>query len=89
MKYTWNYYESNNRSIFEQIRHNRNITDSFIHTSLADIPDVSLMKDLDKATTRIIEAIHKKEKIIIYGHDDIDGITSTYILFDFLEKMGS
>ncbi|MCK4655116.1 MAG: DHH family phosphoesterase [Candidatus Cloacimonetes bacterium] len=89
MKYTWNYCGSNNRSIFEQIRHNRNITDSFIYTSLADIPDVSLMKDLDKASNRIIDAIHKKEKIIIYGHDDIDGITSTYILFDFLEKMGS
>jgi single-stranded-DNA-specific exonuclease len=46
------------------------------------------MKDLHKAAERIIEAVRRNEKIMIYGHDDADGITSVYILFDFLEQIG-
>ena len=89
MKFKWNYHESRNLSIFEQILKNRKISESFLYSSLKDLPDMSLMKDLDKAVERIISAVHKKEKIIIYGHDDMDGITSTYLIFDFLEKIGS
>ncbi len=47
------------------------------------------MKDIQKAARRIIKAVEHKEKIIIFGHDDIDGISATYILFDFLETIGS
>jgi single-stranded-DNA-specific exonuclease len=89
MKFKWNYHESRNLSIFEQILKNRKISESFLYSSLKDLPDMSLMKDLDKAAERIISAVHRKEKIIIYGHDDMDGITSTYLIFDFLEKIGS
>jgi single-stranded-DNA-specific exonuclease len=89
MKFKWSYNESRNLSIFEQILKNRKISESFLYSSLKDLPDMSLMKDLDKASERIISAVHKKEKIIIYGHDDMDGITSTYLIFDFLEKIGS
>ncbi len=56
---------------------------------MSDLPDHSLLKDINIAAERIIEAVQQKEKIIIYGHDDVDGITATYILYDFLEKMGS
>ncbi len=89
MKFKWSYNENHNLSIFEQILKNRKISESFLYSSLKDLPDMSFMKDLDKAAERIISAVHKKEKIIIYGHDDMDGITSTYLIFDFLEKMGS
>lgn len=53
------------------------------------IPDESIMKNLDKAAERIIKGVRKREKLIIFGHDDLDGITSTYILFDFLNRIGS
>ncbi len=89
MKFKWNYNENRDLSIFEQILKTRKISESFLETSIQNFPDISLMKDLDKAAERIISAVHKKEKIIIYGHDDMDGITSTYLIFDFLEKMGS
>ncbi len=89
MKFRWSYKHSDKDTIFEQIRENRKINDSFIHSSMNDIPDPSLLKDIDIAAHRIIKAVQKKEKIIIYGHDDVDGITATYILYDFLEKLGS
>jgi single-stranded-DNA-specific exonuclease len=47
------------------------------------------MKDIDLASDRIVKAVKNNEKIMIFGHDDLDGITSTYILFDFLSKIGS
>ncbi|MCD4796685.1 MAG: DHH family phosphoesterase [Candidatus Cloacimonetes bacterium] len=85
----WSYFDKLDCSIVDQIKKNRNLPDSFFSFSMNDIPDISLMKDIKKASERIIRAIHRKEKIIIYGHDDVDGITSAYILFDFLEKIGS
>ncbi len=53
------------------------------------IPNKKLIKDVLKAATRIVKAVKNNEKIVIFGHDDVDGITSTYILFDFLDKIGS
>ena len=76
-------------SIFQQILQNRHYDKDYFNSGIPDLPDMYLMKDLEKAADRIISAIRNKEKIIIFGHDDLDGITSTYILFDFLEKAGS
>ncbi len=89
MKFRWSYKHSDKDTIFDQIKENRRINDSFIHSSINDLPDHSLLKDIDIAADRIIRAVQQKEKIIIYGHDDVDGITSTYILYHFLEKLGS
>jgi single-stranded-DNA-specific exonuclease len=88
MKFRWNYNEKGDLSIFDQIKENRQIADSYIHLTFSDLPPISLMKDLTKAANRIIDAVRSNEKIMIYGHDDVDGITSTYILFDFLEQIG-
>jgi len=89
MKFKWFYSERENYSIPEQILRTRNYPESFFDTSFENIPDISLMKDIKKAADRIINAVINKQKIMIFGHDDLDGITSTYILFDFLEKIGS
>ncbi|OQX71868.1 MAG: hypothetical protein B6D62_01115 [Candidatus Cloacimonas sp. 4484_275] len=89
MKFRWIYNSDESLPITEQIKVSRNYPDSFFSATFADIPDISLMKDITKAATRIVQAVKNKEKIIIFGHDDLDGITATYILFDFLEKIGS
>lgn len=46
------------------------------------------MKGLDKACERIHQAICEKEQIVIYGDYDVDGVTSTSILFLFLRELG-
>ena len=89
MKFRWIYRSKQNLPITEQIKISRGYSDDFFSAAFSDIPDISLMKDLSKAAERIIAAVQNKEKIIIFGHDDLDGITATYILFNFLEKIGS
>ena len=46
------------------------------------------MKDMEKAVDRIKNAIVKEEKIAIFGDYDVDGVTSTALLFTFLNNIG-
>lgn len=50
--------------------------------------DPYLMKDMDLATARIGRALRNKESIAVYGDYDVDGITATCLLTDFLRKAG-
>ncbi|MCD4650812.1 MAG: DHH family phosphoesterase [Candidatus Cloacimonetes bacterium] len=87
--FRWIFPETISGDPVEQILANRDYDESFLNPSLDDLPDASLLKNLDTAVERILTALWKKEKIIIFGDDDPDGVISTYILFDFLEKIGS
>ena len=48
-----------------------------------------LMQDMDKAVERIAQAIAAGEKIAIFGDYDVDGITATCILVDYLKGRGA
>lgn len=58
----------------------------FMNSSLKDLYDPLMMKDMDKGTETIKEAILKGKSIIIYGDYDADGVTSTVILYRALKK---
>ncbi len=47
------------------------------------------IKDMDKAADRIMRAIENFEKIAIFGDYDADGVTSTAILYTYLEESGA
>ena len=60
----------------------------FLNPTRQNFHNPFLMPDMEKAVERIITAINNKEKIIIYGDYDVDGITSITVLKSFLEDRG-
>jgi len=56
--------------------------------SLANLPHPSTLKDMDKATDRIVRAIEKKEKIVLIGDYDVDGVISTTLIKLFFDEIG-
>ena len=70
---------------------NKNLTtsvDVFLNPTRNDFYDPFLMPDMDIAVDRIMRAIESKEKVIIYGDYDVDGITSITVLKKFLKERG-
>lgn len=61
--------------------------EKFFNPDLKDLHDPFLMKDMDKAVERIVEAIKNNEKILIYGDYDVDGTTSVAVMCLFLRKI--
>ncbi len=62
--------------------------EKYISCDSSVLYDPFLLKDMDKAVERISRAIENKEKVCIYGDYDVDGITSTIILYKFLSEKG-
>ena len=83
----------NLNKIIGKIIVNRNVTSDedvriFITPTRDDFHDPFLFKGMDIAVDRILQAINNKEKIIIYGDYDVDGITSTTVLKKYLQERG-
>jgi len=62
---------------------------NFLSTSLNNIRSPFSLKDMDLAVNRIYQAISGNEKILIFGDYDVDGITATVILLNFLRSAGA
>ena len=58
----------------------------FFHPQLGDLLDPFLMKDMDKAVERLNEAMGRKERIMVYGDDDVDGCTAVALVYKFLQQ---
>lgn len=104
MKKKWQIYEEEKEKInkisiqyhinklLASILVNRNIEEdkieAFLNPTRKSFHDPFLMPDMKKAVDRILKAMQNKEKIIIYGDYDVDGITSITVLKSFLEDRG-
>ena len=78
--------------IISQILLNRGIATPddakrFLFPSLEHLHNPFLMEDMEKGVERLIQAILKREQIVIYGDYDADGITSTVLLVKFLREI--
>ncbi|CAI2719054.1 single-stranded-DNA-specific exonuclease RecJ [Nitrospina watsonii] len=72
---------------------NRAITDEaegrmFLDADLEGAHDPFLMRGMDKAVGRILEAIERDEGITIFGDYDVDGVTSTALMHHFFHDLG-
>jgi len=59
----------------------------FLNPSVEGLHDPFLLRDMEKAVNRIVKAVNNNEKILIYGDYDVDGISSTSILYDFFRSL--
>lgn len=80
--------------VLAQILVNRGITNydaakKFLYPDLSDLESPFLLKDVSKACSIITQSIAKREKIIVFGDYDTDGVTSTAILVLALRYLGA
>jgi single-stranded-DNA-specific exonuclease len=61
----------------------------FFRPELKSLHDPFLMKDMDKAISRIEKAIQKGEKILVFGDYDVDGTTAVATVYSFFKKFYS
>ncbi len=61
----------------------------FITPKLSSLSDPFLIPDMEKAVQRIAKALNNKEKIGIFGDFDVDGVSSTALLYYVLSELGA
>lgn len=67
---------------FEQIH-------DYLYAKLPELHDPFLMAEMPQAVDRVCRAIRDKENILIYGDNDVDGMTGTTLLTEFLQDLGA
>ncbi|MFQ5585804.1 MAG: single-stranded-DNA-specific exonuclease RecJ [Thermodesulfobacteriota bacterium] len=85
--------ELNISPLTAQLLINRGLVDTdkasaFLSPDLRDLHDPFLMKDMGVAVDRLIWALKQREKVVIYGDYDVDGMTSTSLLLLFFREIG-
>lgn len=74
--------------IFKRLLEKRGIDDGFLNPKYENLADPEVLPDMKKAVERILAAKKNKEKILIYGDYDVDGVTATTIMAKSLEMAG-
>ena len=63
--------------------------DSWLAPKLRDVmPDPSILTDMDKAASRLVDAVNNGETIGVFGDYDVDGASSAAIIHDILTALG-
>ena len=80
--------------LFAVLLYNRGYTDAesarrFLRFEETDFHDPYLMADMNAAVDRILFAVENKEKIYVYGDYDVDGVTSSSMLYLYLTGLGA
>jgi len=60
---------------------------TFFRPTLNQLHDPFLMKDMDKAVSRILKAVENEERILVYGDYDVDGTTSVALMSTYLQTL--
>ena len=77
-----------------RVMRNRGLTEEaemrkYLYGTLDDLYDPRLMKGMEQAVALIEGALQEGKLIVIYGDYDCDGITSTVLLYRYLEEQGA
>ena len=85
--------EFNIHPVIAQILISRGFTDlegihEFLYAKLPSLYDPELFADMDVAVNRVLQAVSKKQNILIYGDNDVDGMSAAALLTEFLRSIG-
>lgn len=61
----------------------------YFYAKLPDLFSPSLLPQIDRLVDRLYRALQEKEGILIYGDNDVDGVTGTVLLVEFLKTLGA
>lgn len=81
-------------SIVRQLLFNRHLDtqekiDEFLYPDYSqDVFDPFLFQDMTKTVERIWQAVNKKEKVLVYGDYDADGVCSATVVTEFFKQVG-
>lgn len=80
--------------VIARLIRNRDIQDEkeieqYLYGKIEDLPAPTLMKDLEKAVSILIQKIHEGKRIRIISDYDVDGVVSNYILYTGLDRCGA
>ena len=82
--------QDNNLSLLERLLAVRQVSDDpalFLNPRFSNYrKDPFLLNDMDKGVARIIDALKRQEKIMIFGDYDVDGVTSSYCVYRFITR---
>jgi len=67
---------------------NFDLAKEFFRPDINNLHDPFLMKDMDRAVERLIQAKENNEQVLIYGDYDVDGTTSVALVYSFLRDIG-
>ena len=85
--------QSEEKSIIERLLRERGISKEeelkFFSPSLDDLTPLKDYAGLREAAKRLLLAIREKQKIVIYGDYDCDGLCATAILYEYLTSLGA
>ena len=84
----------NETQLLTSVLYNRGIrtpdqAQHFLHPSLDDMADSMLFKNMPAVVERCIEAYLKHESILIFGDNDVDGVTSATLVYQFYTQLGA
>lgn len=76
-----------------RLLYNRGLTDAehvaqFLNPRLENLADPFTMLNMETATERVLQALRSRERIMVYGDYDVDGITAVSLLYLVLNQLG-
>lgn len=75
-------------ALFEELLRVREVEPGFLSPQYEECLDAGLLPDMAKAVARIVQAVEKGEKVLIYGDYDVDGVTASTVLHEALRLAG-
>ena len=81
-------HEGDYSSLLDVILHTRSLTLAELDVGPEGLHPPELLTDLERGAERIERAIRRDETIVVYGDYDVDGVSSTALLLDFVEHVG-